>query len=113
MERGRGYSRFFFEDAVKRLDSVFDYARGKFTNIFSGGKSDRQNTPQGSYRYIVGKGVEEREQQIYLLAENDPVKVQEYLKIPLIEYYRMLDNKLEQMKRLKEQNAAYNRTGIH
>jgi len=39
--------------------------------------------------------------------------VQEYLKIPLIEYYRMLDNKLEQMKRLKENNAAYNRTGIH
>jgi len=47
------------------------------------------------------------------LAENDPVKVQEYLRIPLIEYYRMLDNKLEQMKRLKEQNASYNRTGIH
>jgi hypothetical protein len=111
VESGRGYARFFFNTACKGLDTVFDYARSKFKNVFPGGKSDRQNTPQASYQYIVGRGVDDRQRQVYMLAENDPTRVEGFMRLPLVEYYGILDNKLEQLK--KAEDARKQRTSIH
>ncbi len=46
-----------------------------------------------------------------MLAENDPVKVEEFMRIPLVEYYGILDNKLEQIK--KQEDARKHRASIH
>jgi hypothetical protein len=49
---------------------------------------------------------------VYLLADNDPVKVAEFLRQPLVQYYGILDNKLEQLKK-QEENGRKQRAGIH
>lgn len=104
MESSRGDARFFFTTAVRQINAINEYARKKFSNVFTGGKSDRQNTPQASFRYIVGRGVEERNKQLIWLGENDPVKIDGLKRIPIIEYYQILDNKIELANKLKEKN---------
>jgi hypothetical protein len=46
-----------------------------------------------------------------MLAENDPTRVEGFMRLPLVEYYGILDNKLEQLK--KAEDARKQRTSIH
>ena len=39
--------------------------------------------------------------QLYWLADNDPVKIESYLRIPLWDYWQILDNKLGQFEKDK------------
>lgn len=40
--------------------------------------------------------------QLYWLANNDPVKIEQYLKIPLWEFWAILDNQLSILEKEKE-----------
>jgi hypothetical protein len=46
-----------------------------------------------------------------MLAENNPVEVEKFMDIPLIEYYGILDNKIEQLK--KQEAGRKQRASIH
>lgn len=95
MEGVGGCAIFFFADAVKRIDTVLEYSRERFKNVFRGGKSDRQNPPTRSYRSIVGKGIDDRFGELCWLAGDDPVKIEQFQKMPIVDYYAILDKKIE------------------
>jgi hypothetical protein len=51
--------------------------------------------------------VDERYLQMYWVAENDPVKINELKRMPTIEYYALADHKIDvENKRIKAMSKA-------
>jgi len=105
MESGRGYARFFFKDAPQRISAVLDYARKRYPDLFDGNKVYKRNTPGSSYRNIVGKLIQDRYDQLYHLAEYDPHKIMDYERIPIMDYYMILNSRVQAVQKAKESKA--------
>ena len=102
MESGWRYARFFFQDAVKRAGSVLEHARKRYPDLFNGDKNGRRNTPQASYRYIVGRNVADRHNQLCSLCDYDPDKIMKMEKIPIIDFYMILNSRVETARKSKK-----------
>lgn len=99
MESGWRYARFFFQDAVKRIGSVIEYARKGYPDLFDSVKSNRRNTPQASYRYIVGRIMKDKYNELAALCGYDPGKIREMERAPISDYYLILDRRVEENRR--------------
>ncbi len=104
MESVRGYARFFFTDASQRISAVIDYARKRYPNLFDGYKSNRRNTPQASFRYIVGRTIEDRDRQLCGMCDFEPGKIEIMKRAPIIDFYMILNSRIEETKKLNKLN---------
>jgi hypothetical protein len=99
VESVRGYAGFFYDDAVKRLDTLFEIARKQCKNVFSGGGTDRQPSPGRPAGYYIQQGINDRYRQLCWMATDDPLKIQALEKMPLLEYFLLLDKRLGDIKK--------------
>lgn len=102
MESGWRYARFFFKDAVSRCGAVIEYARKRYPDLFNSDKNDRRNTSGASYRYIVGKSINERYDQLCRLADYEPGKIRELEAAPIMDYYMILNSRVQSAKKNKK-----------
>ena len=95
MESGRGYARFFLQHAPKIISAVLGYARKRYPDLFNGIKSNRRSTPQASFRYLVGKSINDRYDQLCRLADYEPAKINELAAVPILDYYMILNSRVQ------------------
>ena len=43
--------------------------------------------------------------QLYWIADNDPVKIESYLRLPLWDYWTILDNRINSFEKQKQKNS--------
>ncbi len=102
MESGWRWLGFFFADTPKRVSAVIEYARKRYPDLFDSNKSNRRNTPQASYRYIVGGTINDRHDQLCMIADYEPGKIKELEAAPIIDYYMILNSRVQAAKKQKK-----------
>lgn len=99
MEESRNHAGFFFEDSAQRIDGVFDFARKKFRNVFGDKQPDKSDAPGRPCGGVIQSAIEDRHNTICWLADNDPGKIDGFSKMPVLEYWSILDNKIAENKK--------------
>lgn len=103
---------FFFEQAVQRIDTILKTCYRKYKHVFSSSRTSRRNTPNRSYKNIVGKSVDDHTEQIQWLADFNPSLIDAYNRMPLPEYYSILDTKIASLKK-QIKDSGRNAAGNH
>lgn len=104
--------RFFFDLGVRAHKTVFEYARGRFTEIFEPGNDEgvkRKNLP--IYTSVVeSEFIEYIDKLIYHSCSGDAAQIAALEnKKTFIEFLSFLNNYLEKVKRLNAENEKLNK----
>ena len=91
-KRPRGV-KFFFADASERLDTLLRFSRGKFTNLFGNSKRVEHDTFSRSFKTLIAESHDNRYVEMVWLAGDDPMKIEHLERMPIIDYWHLLNRK--------------------
>lgn len=99
MESSRGDARFFFQKAYDRLDALIEFASKECRHLFPGIRAGGPDAPLRSAGHILQAAINERYKELCWLAGDDPMKMEGYNKMPLLEYFMLLDKKIAEIRK--------------
>lgn len=106
MEAGAGGSGFFFEDATKRLNKLFDVAGNECRAVFPSGGDDRRPAPQRPAGRTIQESIKKRFLQMCWMGDDDRMKIKALERMPLMEYFLLLDKKLVDVQKANKPNGT-------
>ncbi len=108
METRPGGFKFFFANAAIQFDSLLRFARSKFTNLFGSGKRIEHNTYARGIKTLIAEGHDNRYVELIWLAGDDPLKIETMERMPIIDYWNLLNRKYAANERAAIQLAKLN-----
>ena len=97
--------RFFFANAIERFDSLLRFAKIKFTNLWGSGRGTEHSTPERSFTALVAEGHDNRYVELVWLAGDDPLKIEHLERMPLIDYWHLLNRKYAAAQKAANEQA--------
>ena len=85
---------FFFANAFAGFDTLFRFGANRFKHLFGDNREGEPNSPERSFRSIVAERHESRYVELIRLADSDPIKIKELEKMPLVDYWHLLNMRI-------------------
>lgn len=107
MGKGQEHVRFFFAtDAIKRFNTVFKIASGRFPDLFNNTAKDKYDAPERIGRNLIQNTIDHRELELMWVSNDNPNTQKEIEKMSLIEYYFRLNKKADDVKRSAKNKSS-------
>lgn len=103
-KRPRGFE-FFFANSIERIDTLLRFSRSKFSHLFGGGARTELNSPERSFKALIAEGHDSKYVEMVWLAGDDPMKIEHMERMPIIDYWHLLNRKYAAAEKLAVQMA--------
>lgn len=101
---------FFFANAIERLNTLFGFARNKFTYVFGGGSGIKRSTHERSFKTFVAEGHDNRYVELVWCAEENPMTITHMERMPIVDYWHLLNRRYEAAARARNKPAKATRS---
>lgn len=105
MEKRPGGFKFFFADSSERLDTLLRFSRSKFTDLFGGSKRVEHDTFRKGFKALIAESHDNRYVEMVWLAGDDPMKIETMERMPIIDYWHLLNRKYAAHQKMAAQMA--------
>ena len=99
MEENRGGAGFFFAHGVEKLSTLLEVSKHRYGELFGGNTGSGYDAPERHFTGVIQKRIDDRQKELMWLAANDPVKVDALERMPLFEYWALLNTKVGETNR--------------